>query len=55
MPLFMTTVLLVFSPFQAQAQPTLSEDTCFPIESDAETLMCTEGPVSAGQESNSTS
>lgn len=55
MPLFMTAVLLVFSPFQAQAQPTLSEDTCFPVEPGAETLMCTEGPVSAGQEPNSTS
>ena len=54
MPLFMTAVLLVI-PFQAQAQPTLSEDTCFPVEPGAETLMCTEGPESAGQESNSTS
>ena len=54
MPLFMTTILLVI-PFQAQAQPTLSEDTCFPIEPDAVTLMCTEGPESVGQESNSTS
>ena len=54
MPLFMTTILLVV-PFQAQAQPTSSEDTCFPVEPDAVTLMCTEGPESVGQESNSTS
>ena len=41
MPLFMTAVLLVI-PFQAQAQPTSPEDTCFPVEPGAETLMCTE-------------
>ena len=54
MPLFMTTVLLVI-PFQTQAQPTSAEDTCFPVEPDAVTLMCTEGPESGGQEANSTS
>ena len=43
----MTTILLVI-PFQAQAQPTLSEDTFFPVEPDAVILMCTEGPESVG-------
>jgi hypothetical protein len=54
MPLFMTAVLLIV-PFQAQAQPTSPEDTCFPVEPGAETLMCTEGPASGDPEANSTS
>src|SRR4051812_24463283 len=54
MPLFMTAVLLVI-PFQAQAQPTSREDTCFPVEPGAGTLMCTEGPASGDPEANSTS
>lgn len=54
MPLFITTVLLA-SPIQTEAQPTSPEDACFPVEPGAATLMCTEGPASAGPESNSTS
>src|SRR5688572_6474105 len=54
MPLFVTTVLLVV-PIQTQGQPTSSESTCFPVEPDAVTLMCPEGPESGGQEANSTS
>ena len=50
----MTTVLIV-TPIQTQAQLTSAEDTCFPVEPDAATLMCTEGPESGGQEANSTS
>lgn len=53
-PLFVITVLLV-TPIQTQAQPTSAEETCFPVEPDAVTLMCTEGPESGGQEANSTS
>ena len=53
-PLFVTIALLVV-PVQTRAQPTSAEDTCFPVEPGAVTLMCTEGPASAGQEANSTS
>ena len=54
-PLFVTIALLVV-PVQTRAQPTSAEDnSCFPVEPGAVTLMCTEGPASASQEANSTS
>ena len=54
MSLFMITVLLVV-PIQVQGQPVASDSACFPVEPDAVTLMCTEGPASGDPEANSTS
>src|SRR6187399_2488707 len=54
MPLFVTTVLLII-PIQTQAQTTSSEVSCFPVEPGAVTEMCTEGPESGDQETNSSS
>ena len=54
MPLFVTNVLLII-PIQTQAQTTSSEVSCFPVEPGAVTEMCTEGPESGYQETNSTS
>ena len=53
-PLLMTIVFLI-NPIQAQAQPNSPEDSCFPVEPNSTTLMCTEGPEGAGPESNATS
>ena len=51
----MTTFLLVI-PVQTQGRPTSAEDSCFPVEAGAETLVCGGGmPESGDQEANSTS
>lgn len=54
-PLLMTTTILLVNPIQTQAQPNSPEDSCFPVEPNSTTLMCTQGPEGAGPESDSNS